>query len=95
MENMENMVVLTDESGNEVQFEVITVLEIEDNEYYVLYPVESEEDDAIVLKLNVTDDGEEMLVAIEDDEEFEKVAGAYEEWLEDDEEWEEEEKPEQ
>ena len=92
MENMENVVVLTDENGEENQFEIVTVLELDDNEYYVLYPVNSEEEDAIVLRLDVKEAGEEVLTTIEDDDEFDKVAEAYEEWLEEnDEEWDEEE----
>lgn len=92
MENMENVVVLTDENGEENQFEIVTVLELDDNEYYVLYPVNSEEEDAIVLRLDVNEAGEEVLTTIEDDDEFDKVAEAYEEWLEEnDEEWDEEE----
>ncbi|MCX7883911.1 MAG: DUF1292 domain-containing protein [Caloramator sp.] len=82
MENNENTVILTDEDGVETEFEVITALEVDGNEYYVLYPVnEVEEDDAVVLKLTKNEDGEEMLTTIEDDEEFEKVAAAYEEWI--------------
>lgn len=82
MENNENTVILTDEDGVETEFEVITALEVDGNEYYVLYPVnEAEEDDAVVLKLTKNEDGEEMLTTIEDDDEFEKVAAAYEEWL--------------
>lgn len=83
MENNENVLVLTDENGVETQFEVVTVLEVEGNEYYVLYPVSGEEDeDAVVLKLDTNDDGEEILTTIEDDDEFEKVAAAYDEWME-------------
>ncbi|EYE89667.1 hypothetical protein Q428_01240 [Fervidicella metallireducens AeB] len=82
MENMENVVVLTDENGVETKFEVITALEVDGKEYFVLYPVDSEEDDAVVFRLDTNEDGEEMLAEIEDDEEFEKVAQAYEEWLE-------------
>jgi uncharacterized protein YrzB (UPF0473 family) len=82
MEDMENVVVLTDENGVETQFEVITALTVDDKEYYVLYPVDSEEEDAIVLRLDENEDGEQTLATIEDDDEFEKVAQAYEQWLE-------------
>lgn len=81
MENMDNIIVLTDENGQEVQFEFITDLEVDGNIYYVLYPVDSEEEDAVVFKVDVDDEGQEVLSVIEDDEEFEKVADAYQEWL--------------
>jgi uncharacterized protein YrzB (UPF0473 family) len=82
MENNENIIMLSDENGEETQFEIVTVLEVDGNEYYVLYPVDSEEEDALVLKLDKNEDGEEILTTIEDDDEFEKVSEAYEEWLE-------------
>lgn len=85
MENNENVIVLSDENGEETKFEVVTVLEVEGNEYYVLYPVDSEEEDGIVLKLITKEDGEEILTTIDDDDEFDKVAEVYEEWLESDE----------
>lgn len=95
MENNENVLVLTDDAGKETQFEVITVLEVDDNEYYVVCPVDSNEDDdeAMVLKLDVNEDKEEVLTTVEDDDEFEKVAQAYDEWVDsqDDEEWDEDE----
>lgn len=81
MENNENIIVLSDENGEETKFEVVTVLEVEENEYYVLYPVESEEEDAIVLKLVTNEAGEDVLTTIDDDDEFDKVAEVYEEWL--------------
>jgi uncharacterized protein YrzB (UPF0473 family) len=85
MENNENIIVLSDENGEETQFEIVTVLEIEGKEYYVLYPVDSDEEDALVLKLDKNEVGEEVLTTIEDDEEFDRVSEAYEEWLESDE----------
>lgn len=85
MENNENIIVLSDENGQETQFEIVTVLEIEGKEYYVLYPVDSDEEDALVLKLDKNEEGEEILTTIEDDEEFDRVSEAYEEWLESDE----------
>lgn len=88
MEEMDNIVVLTDENGEENQFEIITALEVDGDEYYVLYPVDSndEDGDAVVLKLDTNENGEDVLTTIEDDAEFEKVAAAYEKWLEEDEE---------
>lgn len=88
MENMDNVIVLTDENGQETSFEFITDLEVDGNVYYVLYPVDSEEEDAVVFKVEVDEEGQEVLSVIEDDEEFEKVAEAYQEWLDSDEDFE-------
>ena len=87
MEEMENVIVLKDEDGVETQFEIITDLEVEGNVYYILYPLgEEESDDAVAMKVEVDDEGNEVLTVIEDDAEFEMVAGAYEQWLEETEE---------
>jgi uncharacterized protein YrzB (UPF0473 family) len=85
MENLENIVVLTDENGEEKRFEIITALEVEEEEYYVLYPADATDDEgeALVLKLAVNENDEDVLVEIEDDDEFEKVEKAYNAWLED------------
>ncbi|SHE66992.1 MULTISPECIES: DUF1292 domain-containing protein [Caloramator] len=88
MENMDNVIVLTDENGQETSFEFITDLEVDGNVYYVLYPVDSEEEDAVVFKVEVDEEGQEVLSVIEDDDEFEKVAEAYQEWLDSDEDFE-------
>lgn len=87
MEEKENVVILTDEDGVDSEFEIVTILNVDNNEYCVLYPVDSEDDDAIVLKLIQDDKGDDMLTEIEDDDEFEKVAEAYEEWAEENEEY--------
>ena len=74
-----NLLSLVDEEGNEQSFELLDVLEIDDNRYFALIPYyenpeESLEDngDLIVLK-SETVDGEEMLASIEDDEEYERI----------------------
>lgn len=79
----EDLVVLTDEDGVEHEFAVIDVIEVEGKEYAILLPPDDEDDDeAIILRVETDENGEETLVDIEDDAEFEKVAEAWEEILE-------------
>lgn len=88
VEEKDNVVVLTDEDGVEREFEIVTDLEVEGKQYYVLYPTDSgDDDDAIVLKLTENEDGEDMLTEIEDDEEFDKVEEAYNDWADENEEY--------
>ena len=75
------IVTLTDEDGVESDFEVIGSLELDDNEYLALVPVDSEEDEYIILKIMV-ENGEEILVTIDDDDEFDRVADAFDNELE-------------
>lgn len=72
-----NVIVLTDEDGIEREFEVVTKLEIEENEYFIVAPTDDEDADAIALKVEKNDNGEEVLVVVEDDEEFEMIQEAY------------------
>jgi uncharacterized protein YrzB (UPF0473 family) len=91
MEESFDIIVLNDEEGNEHEFMHLATLEVDGNTYFVLLPVEETEDDdeeaeAIILKLEKDENGEETLVDIEDDEEWEKVADAWEEIEDEDEE---------
>lgn len=85
---MDNNIVtlpLFDEEGNEVEFEVITKLDIEDKEYVIVVPKDEDVDEAVCLRIDVDENGEEVLVPVEDDEEFEKVSEAYEAFFNEDE----------
>ena len=41
-EEMDNIVLLTDEDGNEVKFEFLDLVELDEEEYVVLLPVTEE-----------------------------------------------------
>lgn len=88
MSEEENIVTLTDEDGQDHEFEVIDVIKVDDNEYAILRPLENEddEDEAIILKISLDEDGNEILLDIEDDDEWEKVADAWQETIGDEEE---------
>ncbi len=69
-------VTLVDEDGNEVEFEVLDAVLLEENEYIIVAPSESltEEADIEVVVLKVeTVDGEESYVTVTEEAEFEKV----------------------
>ena len=77
MEN-ENIFTLTDEDGNESEFELIGELTLDDNTYLALIPKDGDEDEYVVLKVEVDENGDELLVTIDDDDEFDRVADAFE-----------------
>ena len=71
MEELENIVVLTDENGNEVSFEYLDLIEYEGAEYVVLLPVEGNEDDEVqILKVEPIpgSDDEESYVSVDNEE---------------------------
>lgn len=81
-------IVLTDDEGKDHEFLHLDTLEIEGSTYFVLMPISEDEsedeeaDEAIILKLGKDAEGGEMLLDIEDDEEWEKVADAWENLVE-------------
>lgn len=65
---------LTDEDGNEQDFELLAKAELDGNVYLALIPVGDEEAEEYVILRADGDDEEMNLETIEDDEEFDKVA---------------------
>ncbi|MFR1707772.1 MAG: DUF1292 domain-containing protein [Clostridium sp.] len=78
MDNFLENITLTDEDGNDVEFEVITKLEVEDAEYFIVAPVDDKNEDAIALKVVKDENGEEYFATVEDEEEFNIVNDAFE-----------------
>jgi len=81
-----DLVSVIDEDGNQHQFEILDAIETDEGRYVALVPVlepeEAVEDDGELIILEVaTEDGEDMLVPIEDDEVFEEIAAIFEERL--------------
>ncbi len=78
-EEIDNIIVLNDENGEESKFEFLDLIEYEGEEYVVLLPVEEEQNDddageVVILKLEDTDsDDEESYVSVDDEEVLNKV----------------------
>lgn len=86
-EDEDEIILLTDEEGNEHEFVVVDVIEVEDKEYAILLPIDTEDDEeaeAVILRLEKDQEGDDILVDIESEEEWEKVAQTYEELLDED-----------
>ncbi|MBQ8886395.1 MAG: DUF1292 domain-containing protein [Candidatus Gastranaerophilales bacterium] len=78
----EQIIETVDEQGNKVSFELLDIVTVEDIEYALLIPVEKSEDEEEneVLVMRLKKDGEDFTFeAIEDDDEFDKVAQYIEE----------------
>ena len=78
-EDLDNIVILNDEDGNEVKFEFLDLVELDDEEYVILLPVVDdgveEEGEVVILKVEDTDEDseEESYVSVEDEEILNKV----------------------
>ena len=86
MDEFENLVTVIDDNGNEHIFEELDRIETEDGQKYIaLLPVydddENEEEGELII-LKVTDvSGDTVLETIENEDEFDEIASAFEERL--------------
>lgn len=79
-EDRDDIIVLVDEDGEEVEFELIDTIEMNDNEYVVMLPLEEDEeasendvDEVVIFKIEHGEGGEDSFVTIEDEEELSEV----------------------
>lgn len=72
---------LTDEEGNENKFELQGSLEIDDVTYLALMPIDETDDEFVILKVTTDEDGEEILITIDDDDEFDRIADIFQDEL--------------
>lgn len=83
-DELENIVVLTDEEGNDVEFEFLDVVQLEDKEYVILLPVEEIEKGEVVIFRIEGEGEEESYIGLEDENEAEAVFKAFKEKAKDD-----------
>lgn len=77
----DNIITLTDEEGKETNFELLDLVELDNEEYVVLLPVDDEESEepgeVVILKVEDSDDDSdeetESYVSVEDEERLTKV----------------------
>jgi uncharacterized protein YrzB (UPF0473 family) len=77
-----DVVILTDDDGNEHEFIIVDVMTHNDKNYAILVPNDEAEGDAVIFRLEEAENGEEYLVDIEDDTEWNEVVKAYEQYVE-------------
>lgn len=86
----ENIIVLKDDEGNEVEFEYLDLIQRDDKEYIVLYPLDQEEDEeegeVVILEVVQDESGEEEYLFIEDEAELFSVFEEFQQRMEETEE---------
>lgn len=88
MEETDNIIILNNENGEEVKFEFLDLIDLDDEKYVVLLPVtEDEENDGevVILKLEDSDEDseEESYVSVEDEDTLMKVFNIFKEKFKD------------
>ena len=84
-EELDNIITLNDEEGNEVEFEFLDLIEFEGEEYVVLLPVEETDDagEVVILQVEDIDTEEESYTSVEDEEILNKVFEIFKEKFKD------------
>lgn len=78
-DELDNIIVLNDEDGNEVEFEFLDLVELDGKEYIVLLPVEEADNGEVVIFRVEGEEDDESYIGVDNDEEAEKVFNAFKE----------------
>lgn len=86
-EELDNIIILNDENGNEVKFEFLDLMEYEGEEYIILLPTEEGEDndEVVILKVEDVEDDPDMetYVSIDDEDTLNAVFEMFKEKFKD------------
>ena len=70
-----------DEDGNKVDIEAIAKIYLEEQGYLLLSPLDEGSDDMFAFRVDIDEDGNEELNAVEDDKVFEEIKKEYKKLL--------------
>ena len=74
---------LTDENGEEVEFEYLDCIEFQGKEYLVLIPCENDASEIVILEVEPVDEETENYLAVENEETLEAVFAIFKERYQD------------
>ena len=74
-----SILTLTDENGNDVNFEYLDCIEYKGVEYLILAPEGDEEGETVILEVQPVDEENENYVGVEDEAVLEAVFGIFKE----------------
>ena len=79
MEEEESILTLTDENGQDTEFEYLDCIEYQGTEYLVLMPVEDASGEIVILQIQPVDEENENYLAVEDEAILDAVYGIFKE----------------
>ena len=86
-DELDNIIVLNDENGDEVPFEFLDLIDLNGEQYVILLPIEEESEDngeVVILKVEDTDsEDEESYVSVDDEEVLNTVFDMFKEKFKD------------
>ena len=89
MTEMQNdLITLVDEEGNEHQFMLLDIINVNNSDYAIMVSTEElaadddiDEQEAVIFRIEEDGDGQQMLIVVDEDEEWEAVVTAWEELI--------------
>ena len=79
MEEEESILTLTDENGEDMEFEYLDCIEYQGKEYLILMPVDEESNEIVILEIQPVDEENENYVAVESEETLDAVYAIFKE----------------
>ena len=79
LQEEENIIVLTDENGNDVEFEYLDCIEYGGKEYLALMPAEENANEIVILEVEPVDEETENYLAVTDEAVLDAVYGIFKE----------------
>lgn len=62
----EELFTLTDEDGNEIKFEFLDFVELENENYVILYPIENNNDEVVILRAQETEGEQDEYLSVDE-----------------------------
>ena len=78
-EEEQNILVLTDENGEDVEFEYLDCIEYDGKEYLALMPAEEDANEIVILEVEPVDEETENYLAVTDEATLDAVYGIFKE----------------
>ena len=79
MEEEESILTLTDENGEDMDFEYLDCIEYQGTEYLVLMPADEGSNELVILAIEPVDEENENYLAVEDEAGLDAVYGIFKE----------------
>lgn len=76
-EEHDEVVILTDDEGNQREFIIVETMPVGDQSYAILVPADGEDEDGFIMRIEEDEEGD-YLVDIEEEDEWNRVVAAYE-----------------
>ena len=83
LQEEESILTLTDENGEETEFEYLDCIEYEGKEYLVLIPAEEDSNEIVILEVEPVDEENENYIAVEDEAVLDAVYAIFKERYQD------------